>query len=61
MYCSTRHCVAAHRHYRKGVTVAGTVKEVTLPKLTTEDGIMRMAVKRHGEYKDFAIVSYRGE
>jgi hypothetical protein len=27
----------------------------------SEDGIMRMAVKRHGEYKDFAIVSYRGE
>jgi len=36
-------------------------RRVTLPKLTTEDGIMRMAVKRHGEYKDFAIVSYRGE
>jgi hypothetical protein len=32
----------------------------TSPKLTTEDGIMRMAVKRHGEYKDFAIVRYRG-
>ena len=61
MYCSTRHSVAAHRHYRKDVTVDGTVQEVMVPQLTTEDGIMRMAVKRHGEYKDFAIVSYRGE
>jgi len=61
VYCSTRHRVAAHRHYRPGGTVAGTVEEVTVPQLTTEDGIMRMAVKRHGEYKDFAIVSYRGE
>jgi len=57
VYCATRHRVAAHRHNRHGVSVAGTVQEVTLHKLTTEDGIMRMAVKRHGEYKDFAIVS----
>ena len=41
--------------------VAGTVQEVTVPQLTTEDGIMRMAVKQNGEYKDFAIVSYQGE
>ena len=61
MYCSTRHRVAAHRHYRQGVAVDGTVEEVTLHMLTTEDGIMRMAVKRKGEYEDFAIVSYRGE
>jgi len=27
----------------------------------SEDGIMRMAVKQNGEYKDFAIVSYQGE